>query len=102
MLDKVDDAQLSLLITEHEQEVIREIDRFDKSIAIARDSYEPSVMVRQIMAIARAFNTFYHHTAVLKTGNEHLTVARLALSRAVGQTLKAGLRLMGITPVDRM
>ncbi len=101
-LEAVTDEQLSLLLSDHEQEVIREIERFEKSVALARDSFEPSIMVRQIMAIARAFNTFYHHTAVLKSGDEQLTVARLALSRAVGQTLKAGLRLMGISPVDRM
>ena len=78
-LEAVTDEQLSLLLSDHEQEVIREIERFEKSVALARDSFEPSIMVRQIMAIARAFNTFYHHTAVLKSGDEQLTVARLAL-----------------------
>ena len=101
-LDQVTDQELSLLVSDHEQEVIREIQGFPQAVAAARQAYEPSIMIRQIMTLARAFNAFYHNTQVLKSGDETLTVARLALVRAVGRTLSAGLRLAGIEPVDRM
>jgi arginyl-tRNA synthetase len=105
MADRVSgitDAELALLVTDPEQEVIKEIDRFGASVEAARQSYEPSVMIRQIMALARAFNTFYHQTVILKAGDPDLVAARLALTDAVGRTLTAGLRLAGIEPVDRM
>ncbi len=105
MMDRVariGDELLSLLVGDEEQEVIKEIDRFAKAVEAARQAYEPSVMIRQLMALARAFNTFYHHTAILKAGDASLTAARLALSGAVGRTLTAGLVLAGIEPVDRM
>ncbi len=101
-LDQVRDEQLALLVSDQEQEVIKEIGNFPASVAAARDSAEPSLMVRQIQTLARVFNSFYHHTQVLKAGDPDLILARLALSRAVGRTLAAGLRLAGIQPVDRM
>jgi arginyl-tRNA synthetase len=101
-LDQVSDQELGLLVSDHEQEVIGEIQRFPQAVAAAREAYEPSIMIRQIMTLARSFNAFYHNTQVLKSGDETLTVARLALVRAVGRTLSAGLRLAGIEPVDRM
>lgn len=100
--EEVTDAQLSLLVSDHEQEVLREIDRFGRSVEAARESYEPSVMIRQLMVLARAFNGFYHHTLILRSEDEDLIAARLALVQAVGRTLSAGLRLAGIEPVDRM
>lgn len=101
-LDRVTDDQLSLLVSDHEQDVIREIDRFSKAVSAAREAYEPSIMMRQIMTLARSFNSFYHNSQILKDEDNDLVVARLALSRAVGRTLSAGLRLAGIEPVDRM
>ena len=101
-VSRISDEELSLLTGDHEQEVIKEIDRFAKSVEAARQAYEPSIMIRQLMAVARAFNTFYHHTAILKAGDASLTASRLALSAAVGRTLAAGLRIAGIEPVDRM
>jgi arginyl-tRNA synthetase len=59
-------------------------------------------MIRQVMTLARSFNTFYHNSSILKAENDELIVARLALTQAVGRTLSAGLRLAGIEPVDRM
>jgi len=101
-LDQADDAVLSLLVSDQEQEVIKEIDRFPKAVQAARANYEPSLMIRQLMTLARSFNGFYHHTSILKAEDPDLITARLALTRAVGRTLAAGLRLAGIQPVDRM
>lgn len=101
-LEVISDQKLALLVSDHEQDVIREIERFPKAVADAREAYEPSLMIRQIMTLARSFNTFYHNTQVLKAEDDALKVARLALVRAVGRTLSAGLRLAGIEPVDRM
>ncbi|HZK28929.1 MAG TPA: arginine--tRNA ligase, partial [Clostridia bacterium] len=99
---KIDDEALGLLVSDDEQELIKEIERFPKAVTAARDAYEPSVMLRQVMTLARSFNTFYHNTAVLRAENDALIVARLALTQAVERTLSAGLRLAGIEPVDRM
>lgn len=98
----VSDEELSLLVSDDEQELIKEIERFPEAVKAAREAYEPSIMIRQVMTLARSFNTFYHNSSILKAENDELIVARLALTQAVGRTLSAGLRLAGIEPVDRM
>jgi arginyl-tRNA synthetase len=92
----------ALLIGDDEQRVLKEIVLFPESLAAARAHYEPSMMLRRLMQLARAFNTFYHSTPILRTDDTALVVARLALVQAVERTLKAGLRIAGIEPVDRM
>lgn len=92
----------ALLIGDDEQRVLKEIVLFPESLAAARAHYEPSMMLRRLMQLARAFNTFYHSTPILRTDDTALVVARLALVQAVERTLKAGLQIAGIEPVDRM
>lgn len=105
MLDRVrdvDDATLSLLVSDEAQALLKEIDRFGASVEAARADYEPSVLVRRLLTTARAFNAFYHNASILRAETEDLIVARLALTAAVERTLSAGLRILGIEPVDRM
>lgn len=99
---RISDEELGMLVSDDEQNVLKEIARFPESVAAAREAYEPSVMMRQIMAIARSFNTFYHNAQILRADNESLGAARLCLAQAVGRTIAAGLRIAGIKPVDKM
>lgn len=96
------DEDAALLIGDDEQRVLKEIVQFPESLSAARTHYEPSMMLRRLMQLARAFNTFYHSTPILKADDFAHTAARLALVQAVEQTLKAGLRIAGIEPVERM
>ncbi len=100
--DRISDEELGLLISDDEQELLKEIARFPASVVSARESHEPSVMIRQVMAIARSFNAFYHNAHILRAESEALAAARLALARAVGRTISAGLRIAGIEPVEKM
>lgn len=96
------DEDAALLVGDDEQRVLKEIVRFPESLDAARTHYEPSMMIRRLMQLARAFNTFYHSTPILRADDTALAAARLALAQAVERTLKAGLRIAGIEPVDRM
>ncbi len=105
MLEKannISDEDIKCLVSDDEQELLKEISRFPQAVQAARDAFEPSIMMRQIMTIARSFNTFYHHSQILRAENEALGAARLALAQAVGRTISAGLRLAGIKPVEKM
>ena len=101
-LEKHSDEDAALLIGDDEQKVLKEIVQFPESLSAARKHYEPSMMIRRLMQLARAFNTFYHSTPILRADDTALSAARLALAQAVERTLKAGLRIAGIEPVDRM
>lgn len=101
-LKTVSDAALELLVEDEEQEVLKNIELFPVSLERATSSHEPSVMMRQVMTLARSFNKFYHNQPVLRSENQDLLLARLALTGAVERTLRAGLKLAGIEAVERM
>jgi arginyl-tRNA synthetase len=78
------------------------LDGFDQAVIRAADLYEPYILVRQVTALARAFNKYYNHEPILKTEDEILRQARLALLQAVCQAIRTGLDLVGISVVERM
>ena len=101
-MQQIGDEELELLVSQMTNELLKEISRFPASVISARESHEPSVMMRQVMTIARAFNAFYHNAHILRAENEALGAARLVLAQVVGRTISAGLRIAGIEPVERM
>ncbi|NLC39841.1 MAG: arginine--tRNA ligase [Clostridiaceae bacterium] len=101
-LQAISDDALKLLVEDEEQDVLKNIELFPVSLERATILYEPSVMMRQIMTLARSFNRFYHNQPILRCENHDLLLARLALSGAVERTLRACLKLAGIEAVERM
>lgn len=98
----VRDDQLARLTSEDEQELIRGIARFGDSVMSALRAHEPSILMRHLLNLARAFNRFYHNLPILKADDHDLMIARLVLTEAVERTLRAGLKLAGIETVERM
>ncbi|RMH21869.1 MAG: arginine--tRNA ligase [Acidobacteria bacterium] len=74
---------------------------FPTVVADAADSLDPSRLANHLVDLAQSFSTFYHDLPVL-AAEEPLRASRLALVQAVGQTLKNGLRLLGIEPLEVM
>lgn len=67
----------------------------------ARDS-NPALIATFLLQTARAYHSMNRAVMILKAENEELRNARLALSQATATTIRNGLDLLGITPVDRM
>jgi len=90
---KIDPA----LLTEDEAfDVIRIIYDFPARIEEAAAKYEPYMIARQLVALAQAFNAFYHHHIIL-TEDETLRQSRLVLVAAVQMQLEIGLKLLGMS-----
>jgi arginyl-tRNA synthetase len=81
--------------------VLRHLYDYPSRITDAADKYEPFIIARQLVAIAQAYNAFYHNHTVL-TEDEGRRAARLALTKAVAETLRGGLALLGIGAPERM
>ncbi|MDR1531416.1 MAG: arginine--tRNA ligase [Clostridiales bacterium] len=82
-------------------EIIKLLAAFPDKIAEAASKYEPFVVTRHMVALAQAFNRFYHGNPILRSVGLTRT-ARLALTRAVKIALAAGLKLLGIQAPDEM
>lgn len=65
-------------------------------------TYHLSALPQYLFEISKAFAEFYEMLPVLKAQESDLVAARLGLTKAVGQTLENGLRLLGIQPIKEM
>ncbi len=75
---------------------------FPQTVSEAAISYNPARISSYIFDLSKAINKLHHEHSVLKTGDKELTVARGGLIRAARQALANSLRLLGITPLERM
>jgi len=90
------------LLTEDEAlEVLRIIYDFPAKIEEAAAKYEPFMIARQLVALAQAFNSFYHHHVVL-VDDVAVRKARLSLVAAVKLQLQIGLKLLGMAAPESM
>jgi arginyl-tRNA synthetase len=97
----LDSADLRRLDDEICFEVVKLVSRFRDSIAEAADKNEPHVISRHLIALAQAFNRFYHERPIIKAEPSD-QAPRLALVTAVRNTLASGLRILGVYPIERM
>jgi len=85
----------ALLTDDAAFDVLRLIYDFPSRIEEAAEKYEPYMIARQLVALAQAFNAFYHHHIIL-VEDEALRNSRVALVSAVQLQLQIGLGLLGM------
>jgi arginyl-tRNA synthetase len=94
-------ADLSLLVEEDEQSMIKFLAEFPKIVARAAEALEPHRIAAYLEELARLVNGWYHRHRVVGSGRE-LERARLALVRGAQIVLANGLRILGVTAPERM
>jgi arginyl-tRNA synthetase len=92
---------LDQLQEEHEQALLRRLDRFPEVVASAAANLEPHVVANYLKDLAADFHAWYnaHKTLV---NDKDLRDARLALSEAVRQVIANGLDLLGVSAPESM
>lgn len=100
-------ADPARLADDHEWDLARRLAEFPGVLAKACDDCEPSHVAAFLYDLAREFRAY--HTAGgrdrslrVLVDDADLRASRLALVRAVRDTLAVGLRLLGIEPVEEM
>ena len=84
------------------QEVLRIIEQFPEKVKEAADRYEPYVITRYAVALASAFNRFYHENAILSAEDESVRKARTALTKMMAEVLRSALSLIGVQTPEEM
>lgn len=95
-------ADYSKLSSTEEFEIIKLLSGFNEAILSAISKYEPSILTRYIIDIAKAFNKFYNLYPILSCEDDSLKSARLKLVEATAIVIKNGLSLLGIEVVEKM
>ncbi len=86
---------------DHAQEALRQLSRFPEAIREAALRYEPSLVTRAMTELAKAYNKFYYENRILDA-EPAAACARVMLTRAVKNTLKAAMYLIGMEAPERM
>ncbi|WP_066685243.1 arginine--tRNA ligase [Christensenella intestinihominis] len=95
------DADLSVLENDDAFAVLKLLAAFPQTIVAASEKNEPFYVTRYLLDLAQAFNKYYYEYRIIDD-NAAQTNARVALTRAVKDTLKTGLKLLGIKAPNKM
>ena len=91
----------SALSSEADLGLVLKLAQFPEVIRTVTENYFPHYLANYLYELAREANGYYEKEPVLKAEGD-LRDARLHLVKAVAETLKAGLGLLGIETVERM
>jgi arginyl-tRNA synthetase len=94
-------ADYALLCTPAEQELLRQLEILPLAARKAIDEYKLNTLATQLFETARAANSFYHSSPVLKE-EEKLRDARLHLIDAARRAIDEGLQLLDIDAPEEM
>ncbi len=101
-LDPTAPGDLSLLVHEEELDLLRLLDRFRTITEDAASNRAPHYVSFFLMDLAGQLHRYYAAHQVLGAENDALIAARLRLLNAVGQTIKNGLALLGVSAPESM
>lgn len=94
-------ADLSVLTTEDEFNLVKLLGSFSDALKEAAERYEPFVITRYVSDLAKAYNKFYNSHPMLNA-EENIKNARLVLTKAVCTVLKISLGILGIETPENM
>lgn len=83
------------------QELLRQLSRFPETVREAAARYEPSIVTRAVTELCKAYNKFYYENRILEE-DAGVREARVRLTRAVRDTIRTGLWLIGMEAPERM
>lgn len=96
-----DNMDFAAITTDEGYDVIKSVITFGDSVRLAAKLREPCYVTRHVVDLAEKFNRFYidHRILVDDTPTRN---ARLALTKAVGNVIRCGLGLLGISAPTEM
>jgi arginyl-tRNA synthetase len=94
-------ANLNRLDNSHEQHIIKQISLYPERVLSAARRREPHIIVNYLRDLANLFHSWYNAHQFIVDDTE-LRNARMALASAVGQVMRNGLGLMGVSAPVKM
>lgn len=95
-------ADYSLLHEAAELSLLQTLDKFEDVAQSAAVNLAPHHISHYLMELAGELHSYYAAHQVLGSGDDALTLARLALLRVVGRVVANGLELLGVSAPESM
>jgi len=96
-----DSADASLLTTEQERDLIKQIAFFTEELRLAARDYDPSRVNRYVTELASRFHKFYNSCRI-KDAEPELLKARLQLCDCTRRVIANALDIIGVTAPEKM
>jgi arginyl-tRNA synthetase len=85
-----------------EQALAARLVQFGEVLESVAEKGLPHLFCTYLYDVAGLFSTFYEHCPILSGDNEALKQSRLKLAALTARTLKQGMELLGLSPLERM
>lgn len=96
------DTLPSVELHETERQLIFLLSQYPQRVAEAGQQYSPAYLAQFAYELAKTYNQFYADVSILAEPNPDKTQVRLTISKAVGQTIRLAMGLLGIEVPDKM
>lgn len=93
---------LKSLDSPEEIALLRQLASYEDVVANAARTLSPYQISKYLLSLAGIMHGYYAHRQILDEADEAGSLARLAMLRACGQTIRNGLFLLGVTAPDIM
>jgi len=90
------------LYHDSERDLILHLNAYGSVVENSGNSCATHLLAAYLFDLSKLFNAFYRDCSVHNAETDRLKIERLLLAKAVGQVLKGGLELLGISVLDRM
>jgi arginyl-tRNA synthetase len=94
-------ADLSLLTESHAIDLLRVLSQWPDVVQNTLKTLEPTTVVNYLFKLTHELSSSYDHLKIVGSEPE-LQKARMALYDAVRHAIANGMRLLGLSPVERM
>ncbi len=94
-------AKLNLLTTESEIDLIKKMADYEEEIAFAAKDRAPHRIARYVHELAGDFHSFYNQCRIMGVEKD-LAEARLSLVKAVQNTIRHALNILGVSAPEKM
>ena len=85
-----------------EKQLVKTLYKYPQVVLSAGDNLSPALIANYVYDLAKQFNHFYQETPVMREADPGKRLIRLQLSQWVANTLRNGMKLLGIDVPERM
>jgi arginyl-tRNA synthetase len=93
---------LEKINSKEELELTKKIYDYKNMLELSARNRQPHRVAYYLQELASQFHSYYYNNPVINAEDKELTSARLTLAVAVGNTIRNGLALLGVSAPDRM
>jgi arginyl-tRNA synthetase len=93
---------IEVALHEKEKQLLKQLEQFPVVIQSAAQQHSPALIANYTYDLVKDFNSFYQNVSILGADTDQEKGFRVALSKAVSQTIKKGFNILGIEVPERM